>query len=604
MSECSMVKRGSSPSILPFFIPTIKLDDDLGECSDPRRELEHWGLFEDFSLVHLAWAIQKKVDPQCIKTYLDQYGASEIRSALCTWVHISDSEMNCPILYFAAEANSPEFVRMLCKAGAEPNLCCTPFGSRSSLTVLSYTVLSAEYTLSDTTDTVLALLAMGACPTQVPRDLWDNYLAAPKRDSPNKDMGCFVGEDGVDHEWCTTEVRHALCRTLNLMQRYALWKAANTPRPTPRQLQLAGAWGMLPLFEVPFHIIGQQQSTQLFQKSILSHRLFEFDTPLVFLFTGPSGHGKTELARRTGDLLSLDILSIDCTEMRMETDIFGPKAPYEGSAKGTPLNNYLAKWTGQRAVVFLDEYDKTTADVRNSMLLLFENGDYKDRRNHKQLDASKIIWVLAANFGVEIITKFWTDNLKGRNMEQQKNAPLKSLETSLKAHVLSKIGAPVTGRISEIVPFFPFNEDEQAVTAYKFMRQLWNSVRAPINTDIKWFPGQSFVNYIDDGQVATCLAKESYNPDLGARSLQSAVVRHVQRGLAAALFGEAGEVSDAMNDGPLTNYDVRVVSVGGNVNEVQVECNGTRRIQERPVEIKVVLPPTPPSPTSSASSEL
>lgn len=339
------------------------------------------------------------------------------------------------------------------------------------------------------------------------------------------------------------------------------------------------------------------------QKRILSHRLFEADSPLVFLFTGPSGHGKTELARRMGDLLSLDTLSIDCTEMRMETDIFGPKAPYRGSVEGTPLNNHLAKWTGQRAVVFLDEYDKTTADIHNLMLLLFENGDYKDRRTHKQLDYSKIIWVLAANFGVEIITKFWTDNLKDRNMDQQEKAPLKTLETSLKTHVISKIGAPITGRISEIVPFFPFNEDEQAVTAYKFMRELWNTVRAPINTGIKWFPGHSFVNYIDDGRVATCLVKEGYNPDLGARSLQSAVVRHIQGGLAAAFFGEAGEIRDAMNDGPLTNYDVRVVSIKSDLDEVQVECNGTRRIQERPVEIKVVHSTTPVSPASSTSSE-
>lgn len=597
------VVKGITPSILPFFLPKIEIGDPA-EYGEPCLVLEHKGVFDDFSLLHLAWAIQNGVDPQSIKTYLDQYGVAKVKAGLCTWVHISYDQLQCPILYYAAEANSPEIIRMLCKAGADPNLRCIPFGSRSCLTVLAYTVLSAEYTLSDTTDTVLALLAMGACPSQIPRDLWEDYLAAPKRDAPNKSMGYFEGKDGGDPEGCTLEVRHALCRTLNLMQRYALWKAGNTPRPTRRQLQCAGAWGMLPLFEVPFHIIGQQQSTQLVQKSILSHRLFESTTPLVFLFTGPSGHGKTELARRMGDLLSLEMLCIDCTEMRMETDIFGPKAPYQGSAEGTPLNNHLAKWTGQRAVVFLDEYDKTTPDVRNSMLLLFENGDYKDRRNHKQLDCSKIIWVLAANFGVEIITKFWTDRLKGRTMEEQKKAPLKSLETILKAHVLSKIGAPVTGRISEIVPFFPFNEDEQAITTYKFLRELWNTVRAPINTANVWFPGHSYVNYIDDGRIATWLARDGYNADLGARSLQSAVVRHVQTELAAAFFEEPGEVSDVMNRGPLTNYDVRVVSLGSGVNGVQVECNGVRRVQERPREVKVVLPPTPKSPASMASSEL
>lgn len=612
ISEPVKVKMASSQSMLPFFLPKIDLDEYYSlegcrePCLEPRTGLEHMAQHHDFCLPVLAWAIQNKVEPRCVKTYLDSYEAATVRVDLSVAGDVSVQESRWPILYFAAEANSPEIVRILCKAGADPNPELSAFllDSCSPLTILSYTVLSAENSLLDTTDTLLALLAMGADPAQIPRDMWDDYLATPRRDSPSNDVGNFEGKDGGNLVWCTTEVRHALCRTLNLMQRYALWKAGNTPRPTPRTLQCAEAWGMLPLFEVPFHIIGQQQSTQLVQKSILSHRLFESDTPLVFLFTGPSGHGKTELARRMGALLSLDILSIDCTEMRMETDIFGPKAPYQGSAAGTPLNNHLATWTGQRAVVFLDEYDKTTADVRNSMLLLFESGDYKDRRNHKQLDCSKIIWVLAANFGVELITKFWTGNLKGRNMEQQEKAPLKTLETSLKAHVLSKIGAPVTGRISEIVPFFPFNEDEQAVTAYKFMRQLWNSVRGPIDTGLKWFPGHSFVNYIDDGRVATCLAKEGYNLDLGARSLQCAVVRHVQRGLAAAFFGEAGEISNAMNVGPLTNYDVRVVSIGSDFDEVQVKCNGTRSIQERPVALRELLSPTPVSPASSASSEL
>ena len=83
-------------------------------------------------------------------------------------------------------------------------------------------------------------------------------------------------------------------------------------------------------------------------------------------------------------------------------------------------------------MVFLDEYEKTTDDMRKSMLLLFENGDYKDHRNHKQLDCSQIIWVLPVNFGVEIVSKFWTKCLKDQSLEQQKKAPFKTLEASLK----------------------------------------------------------------------------------------------------------------------------------------------------------------------------
>ncbi len=55
---------------------------------------------------------------------------------------------------------------------------------------------------------------------------------------------------------------------------------------------------------------------------------------------------------------------------------------------------------------------------------------------------------------------------------------------------------------------------------------------------------------------------------------------------------------------PLTNHVIRVVSVGGDLDESQVECNMTTRIEERPVEIEVVLLPILVSPTSSAPREL
>ena len=495
----------------------------------------------------------------------------------CVQLQLGSQDRQYPILYFAVERNSPDVIRVLCEAGADPSLRVFASDAAAGFPVLSYAILSAEYAVSDTTDTIIALLSGGANPQDVPQDMWQDYIKAPSISmtyAPNWDKV-------LHYKWCTGDVRKALCRNLNLMQRYTLWKAWHIGRPTPRMVQCAEAWEMMPIFEVPYHIIGQHHATEQVQKAVLGHRLFQNDTPLVLLFTGPSGHGKTELARRMGSLLSLELLVVDCTEMRMETDIFGPKAPYYGSDKGTPLNNYLAEWNGKRAVVFLDEYEKTTDAVRKSMLLLFENGDYKDRRNHKQLDCSQIIWVLAANFGVEIINKFWIQHLKDQNLDQQKKAPFKTLEASLKTKAISEISAPVTGRISEIVPFFPFNHDEQAVTTYKFMRQLWNKVRAPINTEQKWFPGHSFINYVDDGRIATWLSKDGYNAELGARSLESAVVRGIQRKVADAFFGEAEKVTDSVNNGPLPKYEVRLVTISREISEIVVECNGVKQIQER-----------------------
>ena len=48
-----------------------------------------------------------------------------------------------------------------------------------------------------------------------------------------------------------------MARNLNLMQRYALWKASAIDKPTPRMLQIAEAHDLLPLLETPFHLIGR-----------------------------------------------------------------------------------------------------------------------------------------------------------------------------------------------------------------------------------------------------------------------------------------------------------------------------------------------------------
>jgi ATP-dependent Clp protease ATP-binding subunit ClpA len=75
-----------------------------------------------------------------------------------------------------------------------------------------------------------------------------------------------------------------------------------------------------------------------------------------------------------GELLSLELECIDCTELRYETDLFGPKKPYIGHELGSPLNNFLTRLSGRRCIVFLDEFEKTTADVQNALLIPFDEG--------------------------------------------------------------------------------------------------------------------------------------------------------------------------------------------------------------------------------------
>ena len=122
---------------------------------------------------------------------------------------------------------------------------------------------------------------------------------------------------------------------------------------------------------------------------------------------GPSGHGKTEMARNMGNLLGLAIIQVDCTEMEIEKDLFGAKPHWQGASTESPLNQFLVEHAGARSVVFLDEFEKTTHEVRQALLLVLDSGFYKSRIDNNQIDCSRTIWIMATNHGEVQIRWFW-----------------------------------------------------------------------------------------------------------------------------------------------------------------------------------------------------
>ena len=228
--------------------------------------LDHWRNSHSFSLSSLAWAIQSHVDVKCIERYLASFDRSGIQEKLLDAVlSTSKSGARFPILFFAVERNSPRIVTILCQRGADMDCRLEPSG----IPLLAYTIMGSEYSLSDTTDSLVALLAVGANPRYIPRDMWCDYVTSVKNDGP-KD---WQAED-PSTRWCTAELWGALSRTLNLMQRYLLWKADCIERPMPRKNQVAQAHMITPLFELPYRIIGQRWATEQVEESIGSHYLF------------------------------------------------------------------------------------------------------------------------------------------------------------------------------------------------------------------------------------------------------------------------------------------------------------------------------------------
>ena len=131
--------------------------------------LQHMQERHAFDIRVLVHIIQVQFDINSIKGYLNAFPETSVRSTLrCPVPAKSMFSPTYPVLFYAAQQNSPELVRVLCEAGANPD----HRAAISGLPLLVYLITSAENEHIDVTETLSALLAMGCSPYAVPPTLW------------------------------------------------------------------------------------------------------------------------------------------------------------------------------------------------------------------------------------------------------------------------------------------------------------------------------------------------------------------------------------------------------------------------------------------------
>jgi len=157
---------------------------------------------------------------------------------------------------------------------------------------------------------------------------------------------------------------------------------------------------------------------------------------------------------------------------------------------------------------------------------------------------------------------------------------LSNLDALLKRNFVILFGAPLTGRVTAILPFMPFTAGEQAVVVRKYMLKLANTVRQPIDTGSKKFAGNTHVKYVNDGQIALHIGKQYYISEIGARSLDTAVDTHIKYRLARAIQTMPELVKDESNSQALERYDIRVATIMEDVENIEVKRMGCTNLQK------------------------
>ncbi|KAI1137349.1 P-loop containing nucleoside triphosphate hydrolase protein [Hypoxylon sp. FL0543] len=502
---------------------------------------------EGFSSKDLVGAMQNGAPVNILKNYLDYYDNTTIGA------HINDTVEGFPSIFYAVETNDIAVVRIWVSHGAEVNVV----HEISRTPLIAFAICHGEVAQEDTSQMVATLLSLGASPTAVPSDLYSSYIKDPPTADPKAES--IKLETDTESAWCTDEARKTLSKAINLTHRYYLHKAATTKKPSRRHKQVAKLRSAEPLLGIQYFLIGQIIASARLLQKLLAYLMLPSKKPLVIVFAGPSGHGKTELARRLGHLLSLDLEIVDCTIVHREVELFGPRHPYTGADRGTPLNNFLARNSGERCIVFLDEFEKTTREIHQALLIPFDNGEYQDRRHLTTVDCSKTIWILATNALDDTINGFCEHNKDiYSHDEAAREKEAKRLSKLLKDAFLARFDAPITGRVTDFIPFLPFSKDEQAVVAHKFLLELREKVRQPIRlsrAEDEQLLGNVRLLTRRDGAVCQALAESEYHPNLGARSLHTAVKHEVEAKLLESYLQEDEEI---LEDAKMMDFVVSV----------------------------------------------
>jgi ATP-dependent Clp protease ATP-binding subunit ClpC len=272
-------------------------------------------------------------------------------------------------------------------------------------------------------------------------------------------------------------------------------------------------------------VIGQDEAVTAVARAIRRARagLKDPKRPIgSFIFLGPTGVGKTELARALAEAMFGDenaMIRIDMSEyMERHTTsrLVGAPPGYVGYDEGGQLTEKVRR--KPYSVVLLDEVEKAHPEVFNILLQVLDDGRLTDGRG-RTVDFRNTVIIMTSNVGAEMIKKGSSLGFKPDTASQyddMKTRVMDELKKSFRPEFLN--------RIDEIIVFHPLSEEQIGEIVELMVRDLQ-----------KRLAEQDICFSLTDA-AKKFLAKEGFDPQYGARPLKRAIQRHIEDRLSEALL--------------------------------------------------------------------